>query len=253
MYNISIGEIMKVIFVIDSISELNNKINMLKTRFGNEILYVVKSNLVELVKTYGINPNGVYKNNYIKVIHILLNYNLGNDIVICYSSIKLNNDLLNKFISRIGDKQKIVNVMPNYSSLENLGNNAYNIYVKSLFGMKDSLASSKLQFLPSAIVPELLATHFGNRLFALDEKLITTIHIEKGELSESLKTKMSFSKFHLIPIIIALVITMGLILSLAFLKVNYIMILIFVFLYVLDILIALIFHFKAKFDKRFMQ
>ena len=139
---------MKVIFVIDSITELNNKLNMLKTRFGNNILYVVKSNLVDLVKTYGINPNGVYKNNYIKVMHILLSYNQNQDIVICYSSVKLNNNLLNQFISRIGDKSKIVNVMPNYNAFEKISNNAYNIYVKSLFKVNDSLVSSKLQFLP---------------------------------------------------------------------------------------------------------
>ena len=244
---------MKVIFVIDSVNELNNKINMLKTRFGNDILYIVKSNLVSLVKTYGINPNGVYKNNYIKVLHVILNYNLNNDIVICYSSVKLSNELLNKFIAKIGNKQKIVNVMPYYNAFENIGNSAYNIYVKSLFGVKDSLTSSKLQFLPAAIVNELVTTHFGNRLFLLDESYSSTIHIEKGELSESLKTKTTFSKFYLIPIIIALAITMGLILSLAFFKANYLLLLIFVFLYVLDILISFIFHFKAKFDKRFLQ
>ena len=95
---------MKVVFVIDSVNNLNTKLNMLKTRFGGDILFVVKSNLVELVKTYNINPNAVYSNNFIKPIHILLGYNLGNDIVICYSSVELDNNILNKFISKIGDK-----------------------------------------------------------------------------------------------------------------------------------------------------
>ena len=244
---------MKVIFVIDSITELNNKINMLKTRFGNNLLYVVKSNLVELVKTYGINPNAVYKNNYTKVMHILLGYNLDSDIIICYSSVKLDNNLLNQFISRIGDKTKIVNVMPNFNSFEKLTNNAYNIYVKSLFGIKDSLVSSKLQFLPKDLIIELVSTHFGNRLFALDENYTSTLYLEKGELSDSLKTKSSFSKFNIIPIIIALAITMALILTLAFTKINYLIVLIFVFLYVLDLFIAIVFQFKSKFDQRFMQ
>ena len=244
---------MKVIFVIDSITELNNKINMLKTRFGNNILYVVKSNLVNLVKTYGINPNAVYKNNYTKVMHILLGYNLDNDIIICYSSVKLDNNLLNQFISRIGDKSKIVNVMPSYNAFEKFNNNAYNIYVKSLFGVQDSLVSSKLQFLPRDFVIELVSTHFGNRLFAMDEKYTSTLYLEKGELSDSLKTKSTFSKFNIIPIIIALAITMALILTLAFAKINYVIVLIFVFLYILDLLIAIIFKYKSKFDRRFMQ
>lgn len=244
---------MKVIFVVDSITDLNSKINMLKTRFGNEILYVVKSNLVDLVKTYGINPNAVYKNNYIKVMHILLSNNISNDIVICYSSIKLDNNLLNQFIARIGNKSKVVNVMPSYNTYEKICNSAYNVYVKSLFNVKDSLVSSKLQFLPASIVADLVATHFGNRLFLLDENISTTLYIEKGELNATLKQKTTFSKFHLIPIIAALIITMALIITLAFVKVNYLVILIFVFVYVLDILLALIFQFKTKFDQRFMQ
>ena len=119
---------MKVVFVIDSITELKNKINMLTTRFGDEILYVVKSNLLEIVKTYGITANAVYKNNYIKSMHILLSYHLDNDIVICYSSLKLTNNLLNSFIEKIGDKSKIVNVMPSYNAFERFCNSTYNIY-----------------------------------------------------------------------------------------------------------------------------
>jgi len=244
---------MKIIFVIDSITDLNNKINMLKTRFGNELLYVVKSNLVELVKTYGINPNAVYKNNYIKVMHILLSYNLDKDIVICYSSVQLNNSILNQFIQKIGDKTKIVNVMPNYNAFESFNNKIYNVYIKSLFNSKDTMVSPKLQFLPSAFVYELLATHFGNRLFINNENISSTLYIEKGELSNSLKTKSAFNKFNLIPIIVALVITMGLIVTLALTKVSYIVILIFTFLYLLDIFISVIFQCKSKFDKRFLQ
>ena len=244
---------MKIVFVIDSVTELNNKINMLKTRFGNEILYVVKSNLVNLVKTYGINPNATYKNNFIKVMHILLSYNLGHDVVVCYSSVKLDNNLLNKFISRIGNKSKVVNVMPHYNAFENICNKVYNVYVKSLFNVKDSLVSPKLQFLPSDIVEQLVNSHFGNRLFLMNEQISSTLYIEKGELNDTLKIKNHFSKFNLIPIIVALVITMTLILTLAFVKVNYAIILIFVFLYILDVLLAIIFSFKTKFDQRFMQ
>ena len=57
---------MKVVFVIDSITELNNKLNMLKTRFGNDILYVVKSNLVNLVKiNIGLSWVGVIMGEFI--------------------------------------------------------------------------------------------------------------------------------------------------------------------------------------------
>ena len=244
---------MKLLFVIDSITDLNKKINMLKAKFGNDILFLVKSNLITLVKTYGINPNAVFKNNFTSVIHTLLAYNLDKDVVICYASVNIDNNLLNQFTNKIGNKQKVVNVMPSYNAYEKICNNVYNIYVKGLFKLKDSMISPKLQFIPKDFVIELISSHFGNRLFLFDERISTTLYIDKGELSNSLKTKTNFGKWHLIPIIAALIISIGLVLCLAFVKVNYLTILIFTFLYILDVVIAIIFHCKTKFDKRFMQ
>ena len=244
---------MKVLFIIDSIKDLNSKINIIKSRLGSDIIYVVKSNLAPLVKTYGINPNATYRNNYIKVIHTLLAYNLEHDIIICYSSINLNNEILNKFVNKIGNKQKIVNVMPYYNSFERLNNGIYNVYVNSLFKTKDSMISPKLQFIPADFIPELLSTHFGNRLFEVDENFTTTLYLEKNEVNNSFKTKTKFNKWHLIPIIVALILSIALVLCLAFIKVNYLMILIFTLLFILDVIIAIIFQCKSKFDNRFLQ
>ena len=44
---------MKVVYVVDCISEVNQKINLIKNRFGDNILYVVRADLVDLFKTYG--------------------------------------------------------------------------------------------------------------------------------------------------------------------------------------------------------
>ena len=144
-------------------------------------------------------------------------------------------------------------MLPNYNAYEKICNGIYNIYVNGLFKINDSLVSPKLQFIPKEYVIDLVSSHFGNRLFLFDPEFSTTLYIEKGELNNSLKTKTGFSKWHLVPIIVALLISIGLVLSLAFIKVNYILILIFVFLYILDIVIAIMFHCKSKFDKRFLQ
>ena len=45
---------MKVIFVVDSISEINNKINLLTNKFQTNIVYIVRADLVELFKTYNL-------------------------------------------------------------------------------------------------------------------------------------------------------------------------------------------------------
>jgi hypothetical protein len=244
---------MKVIYVVDSVSNLNTKINLLKTHFGAGILYVVKSNLCTLFKTYGHEPNAVYSHNLSLVIHTLLSRAEPDDLVICYSSLDITTDLINKFIAKIGDRQKIVNVMPNYNAFENMHNGAYNVFVKSLFKAPDSMASEKLQFIPAPILSELLDSHFGNRLFDIGEKYIKTLHVDDKAVNKSLKTKSAFSKFSLIPIIVALVLTMALVICLAFVKMHYLIILVFVLLYILDLVLAVIFQYKSLFDKRFLH
>lgn len=244
---------MKVVYVIDSIADINVKINSLKLRFGDNIVYVVKSNLVTIFKTYGYNPNAIYGNNLPHVLSALLLKSRVEDIIICYSSLNLDNHMLNSFITAIGDKTKVVNVLPTYSGFEKMFLGLYNVYVKSLFKAKDSLISPKLQFLPQNLVVELLSTHMGNRLFEIDEKFAVTIYIEDKDMSKNLKVKNTPSKYQLISIIVALVISMGLILCLAFTKFNYLLILLFIFLYILDIVISIIFQCKTYFDRRFLK
>ena len=243
---------MKVLFVIDSISDINNKINLITNKFGNNIIYIAKANLLPIIKTYNIKPNAVYKNNVAKIIQTLLQQNT-DDIIVYYSSFKIDTSTLTKFTNKIGDKSKIVSVMPSYNFFERMCNNAYNIYVSALFKTKDSMISSKLQYIPASFATELAATHFGNRLFEIDPRYTSTLHLEKGEVNTSSKQRVKFNKFHLIPIIAALAITIGLIFCLAFTKFNYVLVLTFIVLYVLDLLLTIIFHCKAKFDQRFVE
>ena len=222
-------------------------------RFGNNIVFVVRADLVELVKTYGYQPNAIYYNNLTTVIHSLLLRSSVEDIVICYASLKFDNNLLNKFISTIGDKRKIVNLMPKYNTFEQVCNSAYNVYVKSLFKAKDSLISTKLQFIPQEIAVELLSTHLGNRLFEVNPELTRNISVESQEINDSMKTKTRSLKFNLISIIIALCITMLLLASIAYFKVSYLIILTCSILYILDIVLTIIFLCKSKFDNRFLK
>jgi len=244
---------MKIVYVVDSISDLNKKINMLKMKFGDNIFYVVRADLFDLFKTYGFSAHAIYFKNLTKVIHnLLLNSEL-EDVVICYSSLKLDNNLLTKFTTSIGNKSKIVSVMPKYNTYEQLCNSAYNVYVKCMFKLNDSLVTPKLQFIPSEILVELLATHLGNRMFEIPQEINKTISIENSEINKTMKTKSPCLKFCLSALIIALIITAGLLASIAYLKVRYIPILICSLLYVLDIILTFILSCKSKFDHRFLK
>lgn len=243
---------MKVVYVVDSITDINKKINMIQNRFGDNIVYVVKSNLVPLFKTFGHTIHAEYGHNLMNVIHTILLNSQVDDIVIAYSSLTLSNELLNSFISAIGTKEKIVCLMPEYNTFEKIYNSIYNVYVKSIFKIKDSLVSNKLQFLPKDFVFELLKSHIGNRLFETNQNLTTNIKINDKGINSSSKTKGN-SRISLICLIVALVLTMGLLACIAYAKVNYLVVLLFVISYVLDFIISVIASFKKKFDNRFLK
>lgn len=244
---------MKIVYVVDSITDIKNKINLVKTYFGDNIVYVVKSHFLSIFETFGYKANAVYKKNLAEIIHILLLKSEIEPILICYSSLDFDANLLTRFRSRIGNGDKIVNIMPNYNGFEKLCNNTYNIYVKALFKSKDSLISPKLQYLPVLFVVELLNSHFGNKLFETNPEDSSTLYIENSELNDSTKIKTKFNKFALLPIIFALLITIFLVTLLAFVSLNYISILIFVCLYLLDIAFAIIYQCKLYFDARFLN
>ena len=244
---------MRVVCVVDSIADLNQKINFLKMKFGENISYIVRADFEDIFKTYGYQINATYYKNLTKVVHnFLINCNI-DDIVIYYTSLKIDLTLLNNFVNSIGNKQKIVSVMPKYNALEKFCNSAYNVYVNSMFKVKDGLVSAKLQFIPADIVVELLSTHMGNRLFEVPHEINKTISTDNVEINKSLKTKVNSIKNTLIGIIVALIITMGLLASIAYLKSNFIAILICVFAYILNFMLSIIFIFKKKFDLRFLK
>ena len=244
---------MKVVYVIESITNLNQKINLLKMKFGNNIIFVVRADLVDLFKTYGYVPNAVYYNNLTRIIQTLLLNGELQDVVICYSSLKFDNELLTKFTNAIGNKSKIVSLMPKYNKYEQICNSTYNMYVKSLFNVKDSMSSPKLQFIPADLLIELLSSHLGNRLFELNPQVCKNIQIENKEVNNSLKIKTKSTKCNLISIIVALLITTLLLASIAYFKTNFLIILTCVIMYIADIILTAIFHFKSKFDNRFLK
>ena len=244
---------MKIVYVVDSITDIKNKINLVMTYFGDKIVYVVKSHFLSIFETFGYKANAVYKKNLAEIIHILLLKSEIEPVLVCYSSLDFDANLLARFRSRIGTGEKIVNIMPNYNGFEKLCNTTYNVYVKALFKAKDSLISPKLQYLPVAFVVELLNSHFGNKLFETNPENSSTLYIENSELNNSTKIKTKFNKFALLPIIFALLITIFLVISLAFVSVNYILILTFVSLYFLDIVFAIIYQCKLYFDARFLN
>lgn len=247
---------MKVVYVIDSIADIKSKIDLLENRFGKNLLFVVKANLVPIFQTYGYNINAVYSNDLPKVIHNLLaRSEYVENVIYCKSSLKIDNKILNKFISTITkNPDKVVNIVPSYNFFENIGNSVYNWYVKTLFKTKDSLASPKLQYLPLNFVTELLSTHFANKLFEIDPEFCVNIVFEEKETNKNLKEKVGFNKNHLIPLIVFLSITIALFTGLVFVpKINYIFCLIFVFLYSLDLLFTIIYQCKLYFDERIFK
>ena len=183
----------------------------MQNRFGKDIYYVAKANFVKIFQTYGYQVNAIYSKNLPEVIHTMLAKSEEIDDVVYLKNHYLNalktikDAILNRFISTIqANSRKVVNVCPNYSFFEQLGNAAYNIYVKALFKNKDNLASAKMQYLPKEFVYEILTSHFGNKLFEINPNHCKELYYEDKEFNKNLKTKTGFNKNLLVPIILAL-------------------------------------------------
>lgn len=244
---------MRVVYIIDSITDLNKKISLLKLKFGDNINFIVRADLETLFRTYNYQPNAVYYNNLSIVLHSFLSKLNIDDTIICYSSLMIDSVLLDKFIVNIADKSTMVSLMPTYNAFEQICNSTYNIYVKSLFKTEDSLYSAKLQFLPSETVTHLIDSHIGNRLFKAFNEQSKVVYTTDKEQNKSTKTKSHPLKQILLACIIALLITVGLLSSIAYYKVSYIIILLCSILYILDIILTIIFICKSKFDRRFLK
>lgn len=244
---------MKVVMVVDNVNELKNKINMIKSHFGDNILFVVKAELNSLFETFGFTANAIYHKNLGKVMHVLLARDNLEDTLIYYTSLHLTEMFLNKFSAKTVGRNKVVNVCPVYNTFEEIHNNVYNVYVNSVFKIKDSMVSPKLQFLPKPFMVELIESHISNRLFTLNPEIVETIYVENKEIKKTLKPKRQFNKNFLIPIIIALIATIGLFMLIAFDKMNYLLILLFVVIYSLDLVVTFIYKYKEEFDSRFLK
>ena len=102
---------MKVIYVIDSVTDINLKIQLLQNRFGNDIYFVVKSKFVKIFQTYGYQTNAIYTKNLPEVIHTMLAKSNKIDDVIClHSCLNINDRILNKFIQAIQSNSGKVNI-----------------------------------------------------------------------------------------------------------------------------------------------
>ncbi len=244
---------MKIIYVVDSISNLKRKIALFETHVQCDILFVVRADLVPIFETYGYKANAVYYKNLTEVTHHLLYGCKIDDLLIYYSSLDIDAALLNKFCNSIGDKQKIVTLMPKYNALESASNSIYNIYVKSMFKLKDSLISAKLQFIPADYSVELIKTHLGNRLFETNPENTKTIYCDNNEINKTMKSTFKPLKPCLLSIIFTLIITAGLLATIAYWTTSFIAILVFVVLYILNIILTTIFLCKQRFDHRFLK
>ena len=244
---------MKIVFVVDSVNNLISKVNLMKSKFGNDILFVVKGHFLNIFETFGLKANAVYNKNLTVIMHMLLSKSDIEPVIIYYSSMDIDEELLTKFATAIGTQNNVVNIEPKYNAFEKMCNYSYNIYVKAMFKVKDSMSTPKLQFLPAPFVQELLESHLGNKLFEVMPDRVKTLHFDDKKKNDSMKIKTGFNKLSLIPIIIALALTMILIVTLAFFEINFIAVLIFVCLYILDIIMAIIYQCKIYFDSRFLQ
>lgn len=244
---------MRVLVVVDSIVDIKKKVEKFSNKFGDNLNFVVSNELVDIFKTYGYPVHAIYTRECSNVIHLLLGRLTIDDTIIYYTSLDVEDGLINKFSQTIAAKDCVVSLNPQYNFFERTFNKLYNVYVRKLAKCDDTLYSKKLQFIPKSVMEDLIDSHVANRLFVNSDyksKDITTN--DKTENKNWKKSEKNFKPL-VINAIAALMITIMFLMSIILFGAKYVVVLIFIMLYALDLVISFMYAFKLKFDQRFLR
>ncbi len=189
---------MEILFVIDSIDELDHKIALLEP-LSSDIKFFVHTDIV---------PKLIRKKKIVKQIVAMYSKNVNISIdkylrqekynptetLVYYASAKLTAEMVNAIRERLEFKPDIISVKKKLNWWGRTKLWFYNTLVKILFGAEDSYASLKLQYFSADMMEMFKETSFKNHIFKWPNEIV--IELERGK-EESYYTKPKFNKNYL--------------------------------------------------------
>ena len=186
---------MEILFVVDNIEDIDRKISLLE-EFGAEIKFFVEAKYVSKVIT---NKNIVNK------LEAICNHNVNETIdkylksdkynpkptLLYHSSAKLTKELIDKIRINQNFGPNAIYVKKRLGLWTRIKLWFYQKLVKSIFGLEDEYASTKLQYFNAELMEIFKDTSFKNHVFKIPNSL--TIEVDKTD-EKSYYAKSKFNK-----------------------------------------------------------
>lgn len=189
---------MEIFFVIDSLNNLDNKINLLKA-FDANIRFFVDAKLApQLVRNkYIVNRIVAIYNRKVNVTidkYIRSNKYAPTETLLYYASADLNTKIIDSIRENLKLRPDVIYVKKRLSVWDKFKLWFYDKLIRLIFGVRDEFASTKLQYFSGEMMVEFINSNFKNHIFSFINA--QTIELEKEE-SVSYYTKTGFNKNYL--------------------------------------------------------
>jgi hypothetical protein len=147
---------MEILFVIDSLQDIQRKISLLEP-LGDIKFFVNSKYLADMVGKKKVLDNivAVYSKNVNTTIDKYLNAKeyIPTDTILYYSSAELTSKLIDKIRDNLQLKPNTIYIKKKLNWLDKVKMWFYNKFIKLLFGMNDEYASIKLQYFSELTTP----------------------------------------------------------------------------------------------------
>lgn len=244
---------MQTFFVIDALTDVDKKINMILNNVGGDIKFFVKADLyTKIIGNNFIAQNlaGVYKSNEKLKIDKYLQTDKCNldDTLLYYSSVEVNEEVLRLIREKSSYGYDSVFVSPKRNWWEKFTNWVYKKTATFMYRTTDLCCSSKIQYIGKRFLEYLKETTFSNHIFDVQHKYIVEV-TDKSE-RKSLHTHIKFSKYYLYDIVALLLILLGYVLLETFFDLPFFVYFAVVLSVILAIIIAIMISCFSKFNSR---
>lgn len=144
---------MNIFLVIDSTENLDKKIEILKSNFsGAEFKIFLNEQFAPLKnkKAYKTNLYAIYSNDLQQQMHKCATEHENDSVLIYYASAQITDEIITEMKKQIIQGSKCVFFKAKTSKFKSILHKIYNGIMKLILGVKDKLASVKIQYLDAA-------------------------------------------------------------------------------------------------------
>ena len=175
---------MEILFVVDSIKDLDRKISLITDTFGVNIKFFVSAKHVkDLAKNKDI--VGKIASIYSSSVNVAIDQYLKSNVytpkptILYVSSAELTTRVIEGFRENLKLAPHTIYLKKTCTWWDRFKLWFYKKVINTIFGMKDEFASVKLQYFSAEVMSELAETNFRNHIFSLENSL--TIEVSEEE------------------------------------------------------------------------